>query len=476
MSVDRGIIVAPVTIDDVKQVLGESTNDLAALCRSSNINMMSKYKPVSLAETFVTNSLNADKRTWTAKSGAGWWIGNPNIGDGVFGMRIVNDVQQAKELGRWTYNKPTGTSEAPYRLSDFIGYNSNENENNFPLRAVVYGYNSEKNVVYDDNVVCILFQGGDDPVYPNNTFSLGDLLNMLRKGLGDNIYPAICIYNETKGWKTFVSSDVPMKPGVMNDEITIFRVDFKHKGKIYEGEILKDNYRGYLTDYKVGDRLTFIPLLCSTTGHDPTTFPQCIVCPAVKNTVEFCDAYVTLPLADSGNKPVTTKTIVVNISNLKLRQEVGQMLYYNNSDNTAGVIKSETLLKVSFTLSTDYLTNLRIRLVGESDDGEGTYLKTDDVSIGINDVINFAINEKSFKMKSYGSLSDAQKGVNADYSFGIPTQIAYAEHENTKCPDWTVRIELEADKATGPDSNTRYEFKFDGGGVSADGVILNEKY
>lgn len=144
MSVDRGIIVAPVTIDDVKQVLGESTNDLAALCRSSNINMMSKYKPVPLAETFVTDSLNADMRTWTAKSGAGWWIGNPNIGDGVFSMRIVNDVQQAKELGRWTYNKPTGTSEAPYRLSDFIGYNSNENENNFPLRAVVYGYNSEK--------------------------------------------------------------------------------------------------------------------------------------------------------------------------------------------------------------------------------------------------------------------------------------------------------------------------------------------
>ena len=114
MSVDRGIIVAPVTIDDVKQVLGESTNDLAALCRSSNINMMSKYKPVPLAETFVTDSLNADMRTWTAKSDTGWWIGNPN---GVFGMRTVNDVQQAKELGRWTYNKPTGTSEAPYQTS-----------------------------------------------------------------------------------------------------------------------------------------------------------------------------------------------------------------------------------------------------------------------------------------------------------------------------------------------------------------------
>ena len=474
MSVDRGIIVAPVTIDDVKQVLGESTNDLAALCRSSNINMMSKYKPVPLNKTFVEDSLNADKRTWTSKDGTGWWIGNPNIGDGVFGMRIVNDVQQAKELGRWTYNKPTGTSEAPYRLSDFIGYNSNENENNFPLRAVVYGYSEKNNVVYNDNVVCILFQGGDDPVYPNNTFSLGDLLNMLHNGLGANIYPAVCIYNETNKKKMFVSSDVPMKPGVMNDEITIFRVDFKHGGKIYEGEILEDNYRGYLTGYEVGDRLTFIPLLCSTTGHDSTTFPQCIVCPAVKNTVEFCDAYVTLPLAKSDDKPVTTKTIVVNISNLKLRQEVGQMLYYDNSDNTAGVIKSETLLKVSFTLSTDYLSNLRIRLVGESDDGENTYLKTGDVSI--KDVNNFTINEKSFKTESYGSLSDAQKKVNVEYSFGIPVHIANAEYENVKYPDWTVRIELEADKATGADLNTLYRFMFDGEGISADGVILNEKY
>ena len=43
MSVDRGIIVAPVTIDDVKQVLGESTNDLAALCRSSNTRYEFKF-------------------------------------------------------------------------------------------------------------------------------------------------------------------------------------------------------------------------------------------------------------------------------------------------------------------------------------------------------------------------------------------------------------------------------------------------
>ena len=131
-------------------------------------------------------------------------------------------------------------------------------------------------------------------------------------------------------------------------------------------------------------------------------------------------------------------------------------------------------MKVSFTLSTDYLSNLRIRLVGESDDGENTYLKTGDVSI--KDVNNFAINEKSFKTESYGSLSDAQKKVNVEYSFGIPIHIANAEYENVKYPDWTVRIELEADKATGADLNTLYRFMFDGEGISADGVILNEKY
>ena len=44
---ESGIISAPVSIDDVKQALGESSNDLATLCKSENINMWSLYKPIA---------------------------------------------------------------------------------------------------------------------------------------------------------------------------------------------------------------------------------------------------------------------------------------------------------------------------------------------------------------------------------------------------------------------------------------------
>ncbi len=44
MSIVNGIIQAPVSIADVKTVLGETSNDLATLCRSDKINMWAKFK------------------------------------------------------------------------------------------------------------------------------------------------------------------------------------------------------------------------------------------------------------------------------------------------------------------------------------------------------------------------------------------------------------------------------------------------
>jgi hypothetical protein len=43
----NGIISAPVSIDDVKTVLGVASNDLATLCKSSNINMWARFKPIN---------------------------------------------------------------------------------------------------------------------------------------------------------------------------------------------------------------------------------------------------------------------------------------------------------------------------------------------------------------------------------------------------------------------------------------------
>ena len=57
---ENGIISAPVSIDDVKQALGESSNDLATLCKSENINIWSKYKPISCKGEFKEYPIRED--------------------------------------------------------------------------------------------------------------------------------------------------------------------------------------------------------------------------------------------------------------------------------------------------------------------------------------------------------------------------------------------------------------------------------
>ena len=49
MSVDRGYILAPVSISDIKTILGISSNDLATICKSSRINKWAVFKPEKIA-------------------------------------------------------------------------------------------------------------------------------------------------------------------------------------------------------------------------------------------------------------------------------------------------------------------------------------------------------------------------------------------------------------------------------------------
>ena len=60
MSVSNGKIIAPVSIEDVKTILGESSNDLATLCKSENINIWSKYKPISCKGDFKEYPIRED--------------------------------------------------------------------------------------------------------------------------------------------------------------------------------------------------------------------------------------------------------------------------------------------------------------------------------------------------------------------------------------------------------------------------------
>jgi hypothetical protein len=155
---ETGIISAPVSIDDVKRALGESSNDLATLCKSENINIWSKYKPISCkgefkeypiredSEEIVTSSysnytcvvrcgmnipMDTYKNLRNNYGGEGFAIEackNLYI-DNVYGQTGgIHDNTTTMVSGK---HFPKGGANSPYRLSDFRNYSSKATSNAF---------------------------------------------------------------------------------------------------------------------------------------------------------------------------------------------------------------------------------------------------------------------------------------------------------------------------------------------------------
>lgn len=155
---DSGIISAPVSIDDVKQALGESSNDLATLCKSENINIWSKYKPISCkgdfkeypiredSEEIVTSSysnyscvvrcgmnipMDTYKNLRNNYGGEGFAInGCYNLyANNIYGR--VGGIHGDTTTSVSGKHFPKGGVNSPYRLSDFRNYNSKAKNNEF---------------------------------------------------------------------------------------------------------------------------------------------------------------------------------------------------------------------------------------------------------------------------------------------------------------------------------------------------------
>lgn len=155
---ENGIISAPVSIDDVKQALGESSNDLATLCKSENINIWSKYKPISCKGDFkeypiredsdetVTSSysyytcavrcgmnipMDTYRNLYNNYGGEGFVINACEhlYIDNVYGRNggIHGDTSTVVSGKHF----PKGGANSPYRLSDFRNYNAKAKYNGF---------------------------------------------------------------------------------------------------------------------------------------------------------------------------------------------------------------------------------------------------------------------------------------------------------------------------------------------------------
>ena len=155
---ETGIISAPVSIDDVKRALGESSNDLATLCKSENINIWSKYKPISCkgefkeypiredSEEIVTSSYS--KFTCVVRCGMNIPMDTyknlrNNYGGEGFAIKACNNLYKDNVYGYNGYisdntstsvsgkHFPKGGANSPYRLSDFRNYSSKAKINTF---------------------------------------------------------------------------------------------------------------------------------------------------------------------------------------------------------------------------------------------------------------------------------------------------------------------------------------------------------
>lgn len=200
---DSGIISAPVSIDDVKRALGESSNDLATLCKSENINIWSKYKPISCkgefkeypiredSEEIVTSSYNkytcvvrcgmnipmdTYKNLRNNYGGEGFAIEackNLNI-DNVYGLTGgIHDNTTTKVSGK---HFPKGGANSPYRLSDFRNYSSKAKSNRF-LTSIPQIHNVE---VYYSSIRkfnCVLYM--DTHVDNNTNLTMDDIITDL---------------------------------------------------------------------------------------------------------------------------------------------------------------------------------------------------------------------------------------------------------------------------------------------------------
>ena len=155
---NSGIISAPVSIDDVKQALGESSNDLATLCKSENINIWSKYKPINCKGEFKEYPIREDSEETVTSSYSYYTcvvrcgMNIPmdtyrnlynNYGGEGFAINACENLYIDNVYGRnggihgdtstivSGKHFPKGGANSPYRLSDFRNYNAKAKYNGF---------------------------------------------------------------------------------------------------------------------------------------------------------------------------------------------------------------------------------------------------------------------------------------------------------------------------------------------------------
>lgn len=339
MSIVNGIITAPVTLEDVKSVLNEDSNDIATLCKSNNINMWSKYKPVKLRKKFVTDTLNSDGKSWTAPSGKlGWWLGNNNVNDAALVIPLVTSKSDFdNNKAKWTYNKPYGGDSSPYRLSDFAGYYDDAQAPISPAYPVTNEFFISQTATFS-----IWTTNTSEIDYPDQCVSLKDIFQILTQITDGKVYPAIYLYNVTKKIGSYYSKPDPIDAN-LDDEGYSFLVKFSSGAPISEG--------GCGFSCRVGDVIRVYLLLCTTGGVEDNYFFNSF---SLQHGTYV--GYKEYTLKSDKDKPYIYDTATINITDKTVNQTTYHAGKYildgdGNIMLLAGIVEVSGKFKYTFSSS-----------------------------------------------------------------------------------------------------------------------------
>ena len=481
MSYSNGIISAPVTIDDVKAALGESSNDLATLCKSKNINIWSKYKPVSKKVNFVSDTITSDKNAWTAKDKNGWWIGNNNgLNDSAFNVNILNSFDDINNKAIWEYIVPNGGYNSPFRLSDFIGYNSDDFDDYYnPIH-----FSGFPDTIYDDGAYHLSFYYGDEPNHINQTINVTDIINIV-SAYSKDLYPAICIYNKTRKQIRYISAEQSYKLNINNvsyaDLFYEFYVDIKnHKISGADNE-----YALGITINK-NDEIYCIGLLANNYDIDEYFFYGSISVPYLynPNSNMYKPTIVKPIIVSNKSKPSYPTYTTITVSELNVT--IGSFDRWIRDENNGIGIKANQYLNFKCKLKSSTVLNnakfdISVNGIASFDD---IYSSVDEYTIDVYDIINIGYignnvnvtisNDDNFTTKQYSSYNDATADDN--YSLDVSIPIVTSKINNyAKKQKWSITLNITADNINHDNNSSYHVFNFVGDYVGSNYMVLYDK-
>lgn len=175
-------ITAPVSVYDVQRAVGASSPDVGTLCKDEHINKWAKFKPLKVAQIAPIGSSSRTSvnhgiiniPTWSYLSKMATFLFSDNRAQAAANGNGPSCGYSAT-MEYWDYDKPSGTSQSPYRLTDFSEYpvpSSSPKGYYHGAQAPIAGMESTSIQISPEGVLQVRFPlGASDPC----TLTLSDL-------------------------------------------------------------------------------------------------------------------------------------------------------------------------------------------------------------------------------------------------------------------------------------------------------------